>query len=294
MKKTTHGAVTLLLLLISSCSNQITPKKPDNSAQVVGCYAPGMSASSQDQCGIVSTFGDPTVDQTFSQEITIQSSFWNNIPASPLPWNDCKAPNAESLPGGNILFGVNFFQLLITQNNGDSLPIAGVLAHEWAHQIQFDNGWMVQTEPTVRSTELEADAFSGFYMALAKGWAWAYINDYFTTLASIGDYDFTNPSHHGTPQERVAAANLGFTTGLNAMQTAQPLSYAQLHQIFSSSIQSFSTGELLDSVPGDERVSSVLNAIRQSEMRAILEGKTHGINVVPPNVQNREHLYPHP
>jgi hypothetical protein len=288
----TWNLVLFSTLLLCGCSqNQSSPPQSSTSTSV-GCYAPGMTASSQGQCGIASTFGDPNVDSAFQQEISIQGSFWNGIPASPAPWNDCQAPNAESLPDGSILFGVNFFNMIVTQNNGDTLPIAGVLAHEWAHQIQFDNVWMVQTEPTVRPTELEADAYSGFYMALAKGWAWAFINDYFTTLASIGDYNFTDPSHHGTPQERVAAANLGFTTGLNVMQTGQPLSYSQLHQIFSSAIQSFSTGTMPQQSIRDTRVASVLDDIQHSELRAILAGRTRGRNIVPPTIPNRENLFP--
>src|SRR5260370_2312466 len=68
--------------------------------------------------------------------------------------------------------------------------IAGTLAHEYAHQLQFHNGWMRPTDNTVRTTELEADAFSGVYMGLVKGFGDQTIRAYFATLASFGDYYF--------------------------------------------------------------------------------------------------------
>jgi hypothetical protein len=284
----------ILLFVLCGCSNPgsntaglATPVK-----QFTGCYAPGMTTSGDVQCGIVSSFGDPVVDSAFSQEVVIQSSFWRGIPANFHAWNDCQAPNAESLPTGDILFGVNFFQSLIAKNSGDSLPIAGVLAHEWAHQIQFDNGWMVQTEPTVRPTELEADAFSGFYMALAKSWDWAFISDYFSTLASLGDYNFTDPGHHGTPQERLAAAQLGFQTALQAIQTQTTLTYSDLHQIFSTAIQSFAVKKINAHNVESPIASEVLIRLDESEIFDILKGVSHGKNVSVPRVEDPSLLFP--
>jgi hypothetical protein len=295
MRKQSSLLLTLLVALLMGCGGGVPPIPPTPvSNQRTGCYAPGMTPTSNEQCGILSSFGDPVVDAAFSSEVGIQASFWQGIPAFLHAWDDCQSPNAVSLPTADILFGTNFFRVLIAKSPGNGLPIAGVLAHEWAHQIQFDNGWMVQTEPTVRPTELEADAFSGFYMALAKGWAWSLINGYFSTLASLGDYNFTDPGHHGTPEERLAAANLGFNTGIAVLQSGQPLSYAQLHEIFSSSIRSFDTKALPAAHSKDKDVEAVLLILQKSEVVNILTRRTTGAESVPPPVSDRESLFPRP
>jgi hypothetical protein len=88
--------------------------------------------------------------------------------------------------------------------------------------------------------ELEADAFSGFYMGVGKSYSWGSIDNYFSGVASFGDYNFNDPSHHGTPQERLAAVQLCFQTALEVIQTGTPVTYADLHRIFATAIGGFS------------------------------------------------------
>jgi hypothetical protein len=44
----------------------------------------------------------------------------------------------------------------------------------------------MSSEPTSRPIELEADAFSGFYMALGESYSWTSIDNYFSAVASEG------------------------------------------------------------------------------------------------------------
>jgi hypothetical protein len=196
------------------------------------------------------------------------------------------------LPSGDILYVVNLFQQLVAAYGGDAAPISGVLAHEWGHQIQFDNGWSTSSEPTSRPTELEADAFSGFYMALGESYSWTSIDDYFSAVASKGDYNFTDPSHHGTPEERLAAAQLGFQTAIEAIQTQTGLTYADLHQIFSTAISGFDEKQVVHTNDQNSVANNFLVHLDTEQIVDILNGASHGRSATVPNVGNRQQLYP--
>ena len=256
-----------------------------------GCYAPNATTGNVD-CGLASTFGDPNSDAAVQAEAANQYQFWTGIPANVHPWNDCSGPNAVSLPSGDILYGVNLFQQLVATYGGDGAPISGVLAHEWGHQVQFDNGWSASSEPTSRPIELEADAFSGFYMALGESYSWTSIDDYFSAIASEGDYNFTDPSHHGTPQERLAAAQLGFETAIESIQTQTPLTYPDLHQIFSTAISGFDEKRVLHTNNQNPIANDVLVHLDSAQILDILNGVSHGKEATVPSFGNRQHLYP--
>ena len=93
--------------------------------------------------------------------------------------------------------------------------VAYVLAHEYGHSIQAELGLLGAGYPVWR-TELQADCFAG-------NWAnSAYVNgileegdleEALETANLVGDFEFDNPQHHGTPEERVAAFALGWEGG---------------------------------------------------------------------------------
>ncbi|MFL6388896.1 MAG: hypothetical protein ACJ71U_15545 [Terriglobales bacterium] len=287
--------ITSLTFLLAGCTGLGT----DNSSQppklhsnlFAGCFAPGATTGTTG-CGLLNSFGDPNADAAFGSEVNFQETFWQGLPTNVHVWNDCQNPNAVSLPSHDILYGIRLFQMLATSFPGNGLPIAGVLAHEWGHQAQFAFGWMQNTEPTARPTELEADALSGYYMALAKSFAWPLISDYFAAVANMGDFNFNDPSHHGTPLERLAAARLGFDTGIRVLQTQVPLSYPQLHQIFSAAIASFPASTLQFDAVSDATSLDFLNALRASEFFDILKGYTRGSDLPIPVVRNKAKLFP--
>lgn len=183
-------------------------------------------------------------DQKMSQEIAIQAQFYTGIPATvhilfePSPMYK----NAYATPDGKILFGYYMFYYTV-QYQGE-LPVAGILAHEWGHRTQYTMGWKDYYKPN--HMELEADAFSGYYMALAKQYAWSNIQSYYQSIYASGDYNFNSPTHHGTPDQRLKAAYLGVTTAINAMQTNTRYNYNQLHSIFFSNIKSNIAGRQIN------------------------------------------------
>jgi hypothetical protein len=234
--------------------------------------------------------GNPLADQAMNGEVILQQGFWSGIPVGGIfALNDCGPQTANALADPQtrqIFFGVNLFNKLVAQH-GNILPVAGVLAHEWGHQIQFNFGW--QTNP-VRAMELEADAFSGYFMALAKGWAWQYMHSYFQTVFETGDYNFNNPGHHGTPQQRHAAARLGFDTAMQAASFGRPLSYFELHGIFSRAVASVhGVGRSAATSTVTEAIADV---IANGEARAILQGARGADAIVPLDEEGRRRLWP--
>lgn len=208
----------------------------DNSCkEMYGCV--GYSANMSNSGSIGNSFQNPYYDQKMSEEVYIQRNFFNGVPANVYVLYEPSATNrnAYATPDGNILFGYYMFYYTVQQYG--ELPVAGILAHEWGHRAQYTFGWNTNTSK-VYQVELEADAFSGYYMALAKQWAWSQIQSYYANVYASGDYNYNHPSHHGTPNQRLTAAYLGVTTAVHALQTNTPYTYQQLHTIFINEIKS--------------------------------------------------------
>ena len=281
--------VSVLAVLLCGCLPTDTASNPvddETLAQrgVVGCYAAefnGLDAS-QLGCGLISTFGDPLFDLRFTEEIGIQSAFWQGVPATVYAFDECslQQANAIAMPNRSILMGYWLSRKIII-DTGSELPVAGVLAHEWGHQVQFQFGWAQPTEPTVRRIELEADMWSGFYMALAKGWTGNQLNSYFQTLFDIGDFNFHSRGHHGTPNQRLAAGVVGFDVGVQVFLSGQRLSYVDLHTIFTQEIDRIVA--TIASVDGSEKqghahaelthsAKAVSERIDRSRIDRVLEG----------------------
>ena len=296
------ASICILVGLLSWGCN--TPTKPDPIADdpprtvqrqsFTGCYAANASFSSIG-CGVVNTFGSAFADSRFAAEVQLQSTFWQGVPATVVAFNECtpQEKNAYAGPDRVIRFGYFMHNELIAQYP-DGLPVAGVLAHEWGHQIQFLFQWINANQRTAKPTELEADAFAGFYMGLAKGWAWGYINSYFNSVFSFGDYHFNSPNHHGTPNERLAAARLGFETAYSVSTTGRPLSYLELHALFRSILPSASlAGQNVRDLPRD--LIGVLSSPQIEEVRRVATGHGSGSDVtVPGSAAYRRQLFPRP
>ncbi|MDE3272748.1 hypothetical protein [Pseudoalteromonas sp. G4] len=218
---------------------------PNSWSMQTGCYAASYkSVNSGDPlaCGLISTFGDPVFDANFFAEVAIQQDFFGTY--SPVyAFDECEGSyNALSFPNDFILFGKNLVNKVLKKTNND-IGVAAILAHEYAHQIQFDFGWIVDTEPTVRKTELEADFFSGYFLVVSR---YQYtgqiirgelIESYYNTLQEFGDFQFNSPTHHGTPHERSSAGLAGLETGIEAIRRNTLFSYPELHNAATSFIE---------------------------------------------------------
>jgi hypothetical protein len=128
-------------------------------------------------------------------------------------------------------------------------------------------------------------------MALGESYSWGSIDNYFSAVASFGDFNFNDPNHHGTPQERLASAQLGFQTALEVIQTGTPVTYADLHQIFATAIGGFSERRI-NTKTKHPTASHFLGRLDTEQILDILKGVNHGRDASVPSVENRERLYP--
>ncbi|EMR03225.1 M48 family metalloprotease [Cesiribacter andamanensis] len=205
----------------------------DNSCiDMRGCsgFVTGMTNSGS----ITNTLQNAYWDQKMSEEYAIQQQFFSCCPTRlhillepNARQKNAYVPYAEAA----IYFGHHMFYYTISQYG--ELAVAGVLAHEFGHSTQNYFGWQTRD----MYSELEADAWSGFYMALNKQWAWSQIQGYYSNVYAAGDYNFNSPSHHGTQQERLASAYLGVETAVALLQSGTAMSYQQLHQHFLNQIR---------------------------------------------------------
>jgi hypothetical protein len=242
-------SLVIAAAFLASCKkdNSPAPDKNANVKDMAGCLGYAAGYSNSGTIGPANTFDFKIAqnNQFFAGEVTNQRNFWLGIPAEVHvlyePGADYK--NAYASPDGSILFGyqmfyylVNSFSKLPDSNTLSPLPVDGVLAHEWGHRVQFTLNWTDYAQPSER--ELEADFFSGYYMGLAKQWLWGQIKTYYSAIYASGDYYYNSPQHHGTPQQRLNAAYAGLTTAVYELNNNVHYTYAQLHAIFRSKLQS--------------------------------------------------------
>jgi hypothetical protein len=124
-------------------------------------------------------------------------------------------------PASLIAFG----KLLLDGLQGPdfALKVTCIAAHEVAHIIQFEDGYfdVALSDATVRRNELMADHFAGCCLAfivsggrrIDRGKIYRNkpsVQSAFQLMASRGDFNFTNPNHHGTPSERLEAFDGGY------------------------------------------------------------------------------------
>lgn len=113
----------------------------------------------------------------------------------------------DGLPGQRAGFG----------RAGGDFAVAYVLAHEYAHNLQQELGIFDTLQATrARPFELHADCWSGtwansvFRQGLLEP---GDLQEALDTALAVGDFDFGDVQHHGTPQERRAALLEGYRSG---------------------------------------------------------------------------------
>jgi hypothetical protein len=174
--------------------------------------------------GFVPTSGDANLDRELGKALVRLSQLFGERPGFGF-YDDTKAQNAfaspeSRLPGtwGTVLFGKTLFWDLFRGKQDGGMSVLAVLAHEFGHIVQVHRGLRQQLlagQTTVKRNELHADFLSGFYLGSRKRefpnlpmWAAG------ETFHQIGDTNYAAAQHHGTPAERVAAAERGFAIGM--------------------------------------------------------------------------------
>ncbi|GAB2579470.1 M48 family metalloprotease [Spirosoma areae] len=122
----------------------------------------------------------------------------------------------------------------------DDVAPQAILAHEFGHQIQFQlDLFEDETSPeATRRTELMADAYSAYYLSHARGASmqWKRVQQFFQVFFNIGDCGFTSDGHHGTPTQRLAAAQWGYSVANNAQKQGHILTAQQFTALFEAQL----------------------------------------------------------
>lgn len=119
--------------------------------------------------------------------------------------------NARSYQEGYILVDAKVIKMMWDLPNRSSFSDSQVYLHELAHQFQYWHGNQFQEDKTSRRTELAADCVGSALLWLS----WQGLSQDILSMESlgviaasesVGDFDVTNPDHHGTPLERMQAS----------------------------------------------------------------------------------------
>jgi hypothetical protein len=126
----------------------------------------------------------------------------------------------------------------------DDVAPQAILAHEWAHQVEFYYGWYNDPVPSLappadaaeetRYSELMADSWAAYFLTHARGAAmnkWR-VAEFLEVFYQIGDCAFSDPSHHGTPNQRMKAAEWGFDLADQAHKQGHIMSSQEFHDAF--------------------------------------------------------------
>lgn len=169
------------------------------------------------------TTGDRLLDRSLGRALVRLSALFSERPGFGFV-DDSDAPNAYATDQtlvngtwGTVCFGQTLFKDLLDRYDDQGFAVMAVAAHEFGHIAQFRSGidkQLLRNQSTVKRVELHADFLSGYFLGVRKRqrpsisvWEAGHL------LYQIGDYEFHNPSHHGTPDQRVASAETGFRLG---------------------------------------------------------------------------------
>lgn len=137
-----------------------------------------------------------------------------------------------------IVMGDGIMQMYDDLGYDDVAPQA-VLAHEYGHHIQFANNVYFGPEPEdTRRTELMADALAAYFLTHKQGSAmnWKRVKEFLAVFYTIGDCAFDNPGHHGTPNQRMRAAQFGYDVANDTKKKGKVMKSADFISLFDSNL----------------------------------------------------------
>jgi uncharacterized protein len=114
----------------------------------------------------------------------------------------------QALPGSSQGYG---------RTVGD-FAVAYIVAHEYGHQIQDELGLFQRygNQLPTMAFELQADCYAGTWANSAyrdNRLEDGDVQEALDAALAVGDFDASNPGHHGTPEQRAEAWNAGFEAG---------------------------------------------------------------------------------
>ncbi|MBV8252359.1 MAG: hypothetical protein JO154_07100 [Chitinophaga sp.] len=165
---------------------------------------------------IMSNFsGNNQLDMFLNREVNVLRNFFGVNPGVFYFQDDPAAPNALAMPviesynnpSGTIILGLNLASREFGISwSGTTIPL--ILAHEFGHILDYN----MQALPNydTKTKELFADFMAGCFLFYRSTLTYTDINAIVVSFYSKGEYDFNNPNHHGTPDERRNALTAGY------------------------------------------------------------------------------------
>jgi hypothetical protein len=117
-----------------------------------------------------------------------------------------------------------------------------ILAHEFGHHIQFDlnlfDSPITDRPEATRRIELMADAYAAYFLSHSRGAAmqWKRVQQFLAVFFNIGDCQFASNGHHGTPIQRMAAAEWGYKLADNAKKQGHILTSQEFADLFEAQL----------------------------------------------------------
>ncbi len=140
-----------------------------------------------------------------------------------------------------IIMGDGILEAFSAIGYGDVAPQA-ILAHEFAHQVQYHLD-LFEVDPenvpeATRRTELMADAYAAYYLSHARGatMQWKRVQQFLQVFFNLGDCGFANDGHHGTPTQRMAAAEWAYNLANDAQKQGHILSVEEFYVLFEAEL----------------------------------------------------------
>jgi hypothetical protein len=159
----------------------------------------------------LSTTGSPKLDKILSDEGKILSEMFS-IEVELYAYDDQDKPNAYANKAcntlncdGSVRLGKRLLLDELVNSNG-YVSIVGIMAHEFAHILQFT----LKHSFTSKLSELQADFLAGWYLGKTKELKIEELEPFARSLYEKGDFEFWSTDHHGTPAERAEMMIQGF------------------------------------------------------------------------------------
>ena len=215
LTRTCLRIVTLLCVGSLACKpvDEIFEGPRADALSGVGCLLTSNISGLQSSGQIFWPSGNPTVDGFHQQEGLLLVNTFGVAPSGAY-FDDSGAPNAYATPqayapngpSGTVVYGISLMQQQL-QTDPSGASVVAILAHEFGHVAQFTFGGI---QGPGKAPELHADYLAGWYLAHRGTMSATNLSSTLQVFYAIGDYQFNNPGHHGTPDERLSAAMAGF------------------------------------------------------------------------------------
>jgi len=184
------------------------------------CLVKGQNVT--ENCRAEKTTGIDHLDEQLNNEFELASSLFNvnanlfvcDYTNNAFALSSCNLENCH----GSVVLGLT----MVTKEAWDhgSIAVRGILAHELGHVLQYK----LKPNLTNPQKELQADFLAGYYLGRMSYYTPESITPFANSLYSKGDYDYWNPGHHGTPEQRKGIMIAGYNS--KRMTLMQAWSYS--------------------------------------------------------------------